>query len=273
MMILRKVLLVLMLVLLPVAIAFANQDNGKDAPYFSRMPSYYINDSSQREYDSHEFVTSDDDDKVRVEGKKYYVEYVPKDENNPPSVLQIIRNYANAILSKGGTVLYTHDNGNLTARMQSNGKEIWLEVSAGSSGGEYSVTIVEKEAMRQDVKASDLLTSLNNNGHVPLYINFDTGKADIKPEHQSVIHEIVSLLTQNPGIRLIVEGHTDNVGDSESNKMLSEERAKAVVNALVQKGISSDRLQAVGYGQEKAVADNSTDDGRAKNRRVELVKR
>ncbi len=272
MMILRKVLLILMLVLLPVAIVFANQDNGKDAPYFSRMPNYYVNDSSQREYDYHEFVTSDDDDKVRIEGKKTYVEYVPKDENNPPSVLQIIRNYANAILSKGGTVLYTHDDGTLTARMQSNGKEIWLEVSAWTSG-EYNVTIVEKEAMRQDVKASDLLFALNNNGHVPLYINFDTGKADIKPEHQSVIQEIVSLLTQNPGIRLIVEGHTDNVGDSESNKVLSEERAKMVVNALVQKGISSERLQAVGYGQEKAVADNSTDDGRAKNRRVELVKR
>ncbi|MDT8903064.1 OmpA family protein [Anaeroselena agilis] len=270
-MILRKVLLVLLAALFPMAVAFANQDNGKDAPYFSRMPNYYVAESSQQEYDSHTFVIPDNE--VKVEGKKYIVEYAPKDENNPPSAIQIIRNYANAAVSKGGKVLYQEaDERILTARMQSGGKQVWLEVVVATSG-EYRVTIVAKEALRQDVKASDLLTALNNNGHVPLYINFDTGKAAVKPEHQSVIDEIAVLLTQNPGLRLIIEGHTDNVGDAAGNKTLSEQRANAVMDALVQKGIAADRLQAVGYGQEKPVADNATDEGRAKNRRVELVKR
>lgn len=268
-MLLRKILFVLLLGLFPVALSLASGDNGKDAPYFSRMPNSHVVENTQKEYDSHLFVTPEGE--VSVEGKKTVVEYGPNDENNPPSAMQIIRNYANAAVSKGGTVLYTNDNGTLTARMQSNGKEVWLEVLSWMSG-EYRVTIIEKEAMRQDVKASDLLTALNTNGHVPLYINFDTGKADIKAEHQMVISEIVALLQQNSGLRLIIEGHTDNVGAPGSNKALSEARAKAVLNALVQQGINADRLQAVGYGPEKAIADNSTADGRAKNRRVELVK-
>ncbi len=266
---LRKILLVTLLILMPTVIAFANQDNGKDAPYFSRMPNSYITESLQQEYSSHIFEIPDSE--VRVEGKKTIVSYACKDENNPPSALQIVRNYANAAVSKGGAVLYMNESGTLMAKMQSNGKEVWLEVLAWESG-EYRVTIVEKEAMRQDVKASDLLTALNNNGHVPLYINFDTGKAVIKPEHQPVINEIAVLLNQSPGLRLTIEGHTDNVGDPSSNKTLSEERAAAVLQAVVQKGIAADRLQAVGYGQEKPIADNASDAGRAKNRRVELVK-
>ena len=269
-MVLLKFFIVAILVLLQAVVVFANQDNGKDAPYFSRMPNSYITDSLQQEYNSHTFVIPDSE--VRVEGKKTVVEYACKDENNPPSKLQIIRNYANATTSKGGTVLYTNDDGTLTAKMQSNGKEVWLEVLAWASG-EYRVTIVEKETMRQDVKASDLLTALNNNGHVSLYINFDTGKAVIKPEHQQVINEVVALLNQTPGLQLTIEGHTDNVGDPSSNKTLSDERANAVLHAVIQKGIAADRLQAVGYGQEKPIADNVSDDGRAKNRRVELVKR
>lgn len=269
-MMIRKILLVLLFGLFPVALALANQDNGKDAPYFSRMPNSHVVENVQKEYDSSLFTTADGE--ISVEGKKTVVEYASNDEDNPPSALQIIRNYANAAVSKGGTVLYTNDGGTLTARMQSNGKEVWLEVLAWNSG-EYRVTIIEKETMRQDVKASDLLSALNANGHVPLYINFETGKAVVKAEHRPIITEIVALLKQNPGMKLIVEGHTDNVGDPGSNKALSEERAKAVRNALIQQGIRSDHLQAVGYGQEKAIADNSTEDGRAKNRRVELVKK
>ncbi|CQR71941.1 Outer membrane porin F precursor [Sporomusa ovata DSM 2662] len=270
-MILRKSLFFFFLVLFPAVSAFAGQDNGKDTPYFSRMPNYYVVESSKQEYDSHTFVIQDGE--ARVEGKKYVVEYAPMDENNPPSAVRIIRNYANAAVSKGGMVLYEEDGERtLTARMQSGGSEIWLEVVVATSG-EYRVTIVAKEALRQEVKASDLLAALNNDGHVPLYINFDTSMANIKPEHQPLIDEIVALLQQNPDLRLRIEGHTDCMGEPAGNKVLSERRAKAVMNTLLQKGIAADRLEAVGCGQEKPVADNATDAGRAKNRRVELVKK
>lgn len=83
----------------------------------------------------------------------------------------------------------------------------------------------------------------------------------------------VSLLKERPNLRIGVEGHTDNTGNPAANKTLSNDRAKAVVEAIAAAGISSNRLDPVGYGQERPIADNRTEEGRAKNRRVELVKR
>ena len=77
------------------------------------------------------------------------------------------------------------------------------------------------------------------------------------------------MLSANPDLKLSVDGHTDNVGNPVSNKTLSEERAKAVVSAIVAKGIGGERLSPSGYGQDKPIGDNKTEEGRAKNRRVE----
>jgi outer membrane protein OmpA-like peptidoglycan-associated protein len=142
-----------------------------------------------------------------------------------------------------------------------------------NDGHDYTLIVVEREAMKQDVTAGDMLNALNKAGHITLYINFDTGKSTIKPESQPVIGQIVSLMKDNPDLKVGVEGHTDNVGDPKKNKILSEDRAKAVVSAIVKQGIDASRLSASGFGQEKPIADNATDEGRAKNRRVELVKK
>ena len=82
----------------------------------------------------------------------------------------------------------------------------------------------------------------------------------------------MKLLKDNPSLNLTVEGHTDNVGTPAYNKKLSEARSRSVVAALTTQGIVPARLKAAGYGQDKPIADNSSDEGRAKNRRVELVK-
>ncbi len=154
--------------------------------------------------------------------------------------------------------------------------EIWVEAYVNpNQGGPYYLTVVEKKAL--EVKASllpaeEMKKELDTKGHVALYINFDFDKADIKPESQPIIDQIVKLLKNNPSLNLTVEGHTDNIGTPPYNKRLSEARAKSVVAALTAQGIEARRLKAAGYGQDKPIADNSTDDGRAKNRRVELVK-
>jgi outer membrane protein OmpA-like peptidoglycan-associated protein len=117
-----------------------------------------------------------------------------------------------------------------------------------------------------------MFEALNRDGHIALYINFDTGKSIIKPESKPIINQIIEMLKSNPDLKIHVEGHTDNVGNPKSNKTLSDERAKAVVREIAAQGIDAQRLNPVGYGQEKPVADNTTEEGRAKNRRVELVK-
>jgi outer membrane protein OmpA-like peptidoglycan-associated protein len=121
-------------------------------------------------------------------------------------------------------------------------------------------------------------------GAVPLYdrmmsdgkfitygITFDVGKSTIKPESMGEINRIVKLMTENDDLKFSVEGHTDATGNAASNQTLSDARSKAVVDKLVETGIAAARLQSAGQGQTSPIADNATDEGRAKNRRVEFV--
>jgi len=131
---------------------------------------------------------------------------------------------------------------------------------------------VEKKMV--EVKAADMAQALATKGSVDLYgIYFDVDKTDIKPDSAKTLEEVANLLKIDLALKLEISGHTDNTGAADHNMTLSAGRAKAVVDALVQKfGIEAARLQAKGYGDTKPVADNATDDGRAKNRRVELKK-
>jgi OOP family OmpA-OmpF porin len=114
--------------------------------------------------------------------------------------------------------------------------------------------------------------ALDKTGRVALYVNFDFAKAALQPDAAPVIAQVVKLLQDNPALKLSIEGHTDNVGGDEYNKKLSSARAAAVA-AVAGQGIAKDRLTSRGFGAENPIADNGSGDGRAKNRRVELVKR
>jgi len=156
--------------------------------------------------------------------------------------------------------------------------QIWVEVYHPweDNSKNYWLTIVEKKALKVKVRlipAEELKRGLDTAGHVALYLNFDTDKTALRPEAQPVIEEIVKLMQGDPTLNLTVEGHTDNAGTPAHNQSLSEGRASAVVTALRSRGIASDRIAARGFGQNKPVASNDSEDGRAKNRRVELVKR
>ena len=252
-----------------------------DTPYFTGMPNYRIYEADDKEFEAWNFYNGKTC--VTVEGRKFHRAYILKEGAKQASELQIVRNYANAIKSMGGTIIF---DGNDAASCAENagyrmviGKvakgsdELWAEIAAWGEGDSYSITVIVKEAMRQDVTASALFEALNREGHVALYINFDTGKATIRPDSQPVIDQVAEMMQTNPGLMLSVEGHTDSVGTPASNRTLSENRAKAVVAALAAKGIDAKRLAAVGWGQDKPVADKQTEEGRAKTRRVELVKK
>jgi K(+)-stimulated pyrophosphate-energized sodium pump len=101
-------------------------------------------------------------------------------------------------------------------------------------------------------------------------LRFDVGSAKLRPESQAKLDDIAGILRTNPNARMTVTGHTDSVGNAEGNRLLSEKRANGVVAELVNKGISKDRIAAEGSGQQYPVADNSTAEGRAQNRRVSV---
>jgi OmpA-OmpF porin, OOP family len=129
--------------------------------------------------------------------------------------------------------------------------------------------------MKQEVAAdaSSLKDEIDKTGRVVVYgIHFDTGDATIQSDSEDTLKHILDLLQRNPELELRVEGHTDNQGTAAGNQALSEKRAQAIVAWLVGQGIPESRLSAKGLGQSKPVADNSTEEGQAKNRRVELAK-
>lgn len=168
-------------------------------------------------------------------------------------------------------------------------RNVWVNLLTNAQGGQYVVAeqavtapadAKPTEEKPADVKAPEapatvdsevLKNELAKDGKIELGIKFVTGKADIDPASKTQIAEIAEYLKAHADIKLEVNGHTDNTGNADANKTLSESRAKAVVNALVADGVPADRLKAQGFGDTQPIADNATDEGKIKNRRVELV--
>jgi len=244
----------------------------KDHPLFTRMKNYYIT-NCEKNFDAVEFTIADGKT-VTVEGDKTVIDYGLKEGFEAPSALQIIRNYGNAVKAVGGTQLYYETGGTFaTFKLVKNNREIWVSVSTYNANTGYQLIVLEKGEMVQEITADAMYDALNKDGFMALYINFDTGKSDIKPESMPIIDQIAALMKAHADLKISIEGHTDNVGTPASNKTLSEQRAKSVMNAVVQKGIAAGQMSAVGWGQDKPIADNRSEDGRAKNRRVEIVKK
>jgi len=123
------------------------------------------------------------------------------------------------------------------------------------------------------ISADELQRKISETGIVSLYLNFETNKSAIRDVDRSQLEQAATMLKNNAQLKLRIEGHTDNVGTAKKNQALSLARAQSVAAALVLQGVAKDRLVAVGMGDTKPLADNASPDGRAKNRRVELVKR
>jgi len=157
------------------------------------------------------------------------------------SALQVLRNYLNAIRKAGGTVVWTEEPlGRGTARLTAGGAETWVAIRAFDQGEGCELVVVEKQAMAQEVTAAEMLDALNRDGRIALSIQFDTGKATIKPESMPIIEQMTALLQGTPALNVSVEGHTDSVGSAAANQALSESRAQAVVAALVERGFPRD---------------------------------
>lgn len=268
--------LMLLLVMATNLYAVVQKDNAacKDHPLVTRMPDSWIHGCDERTFDSYNFATGKGKT-TTVEGHRWTYRYYPQaDLKIKPSEIQIRRNFENAFQKIGATVVGA-DKNKETFKLVKDGKEIWIELWAEFTG-KYGFTIIQKEAMTQDVVANAQVfaNDINTTGHAAIYgIYFDTNKSTIKPESAQAISEIAKLLKSQPGLKVYVVGHTDNVGGVDSNIRLSQSRADAVMKELVGKhGVASSRMRAFGCAQFAPVMSNDTEDGRAKNRRVELVK-
>jgi OmpA-OmpF porin, OOP family len=242
----------------------------KDHPLLSRMKNFVIGDCLSR-YDEVEFILSDEESKM-IEGDRTFISYRMKEGAQQPSPLQIRRNYANAMKTLGATLIREQDS-YASWKLVKGDKEVWVSVQIFNDGNIYELNIVQIAAMVQEVAANAMLEALDKDGFIALYINFDTGKSDLKPEMQGTVDQIVSLLTDNGDLKVSIEGHTDNVGQPAVNKTLSEQRARSIMAAVIKGGVDASRVSAIGWGQERPVADNRSEEGRAKNRRVEIVKK
>lgn len=174
----------------------------------------------------------------------------------------------------GATGFSWHDYDSVVYRIdRPDGRQVWVHarLDTGSAGW----VVVERKDFVQTsalLQADVLKQQLDTVGRVAIQVNFATDKADILPASQPQIDQVRALLQADPSLRLSVEGHTDATGSAENNRTLSKARAQSVVAALTARDIDVARLSAAGFGPDKPVADNATEDGKAKNRRVELVK-
>jgi OmpA-OmpF porin, OOP family len=212
----------------------------------------------------------DADGFLKIEGRFRSQQYTAnKTQAVGPRV--VAREYAEAVKKLGGEAYNEPkgENGDIVFRIPS--QSTWV-ILKDNYDGYYTLVTVEEQTRASTVTASQMADQLKSVGFMALYINFDTNRSDLKDDGQAIVKEIVALLQADPKLRVSVEGHTDNVGQASDNKRLSEARAQAVMKAIIAQGIDAKRLQAAGRGSEMPIADNRLDEGRAKNRRVELVK-
>jgi len=261
-------------------LALAQQDakGCRDHPLFSRMQGYRIVVCQEKEFDAEDFIDPATQQKVTIEGRKFHTEYMTnKPFEGKYSRLQVSRNYTNAITKIGGTAYEKNpkEPSETSMKLIKDGKELWAKLQFNFGANYLYLTIVEKQALAQEVvaDAKTMATDIRASGKVAIYgIYFDFDKADVKPESEPTLKEITKLLQQDAKLKLYVVGHTDNVGGLDYNMKLSQQRAEAVVKELVSKHkAEGSRLKALGVGPAAPVTSNKTEEGRAKNRRVELV--
>jgi outer membrane protein OmpA-like peptidoglycan-associated protein len=242
----------------------------KDLALFDRFPGSHIDSCEHKEFESHEMPVAKDKDgndvTKNIDGEYNYFRY---SNRAGTSATQLFRNYLNAFRQAGWQILYQTSPNFITARK---GDQYIQMVTYDDY---YDVYAVKVQPLKQEVAAdaTAMGNEIDTSGHVAVYgIHFDTGKATIQPDSEETLGQVKQLLESRPDLKLRIEGHTDNVGSRAANQRLSEARASAVVDWLVAHGVDKSRLTAQGFADAKPVEDNGTEEGRAKNRRVELVK-
>jgi OOP family OmpA-OmpF porin len=301
----QRAIVVTFLVCLTVA-AWAQQDaeGSKDHPLIARYPGSFIAEYDQKEFDEYELpvgksVETKDGWKMTTQHMEGKITLIHYEYPQGRSHLEVYRNYQTALQKAGFQEVFKcvdregcgagdlkklgywggWNNHYLLTKLSRGEGDVYAAVNWADGGDNRAVFLGVFEVKPMEgglitVNAAALGNDISRTGHSAVYgIYFDTGKADVKPESDAALGDIAKLLQQNAALKLHVVGHTDNVGQLASNMDLSHRRADAVVKALTTKySIAAARLGAQGVGPLAPVASNDSEDGRSKNRRVELVK-
>ncbi|RVT52251.1 OmpA family protein [Rubrivivax albus] len=276
--------------------AAADVDPGGDHPMIAPYPG---SQRQTRQFDAYtdyrrETGSAKGEPATQVqEGKLTRIRYLnPKGR----STFELMRNYRDALVARGFRVEWACDDrgscgrrlGSVNGMLLGVGKDVryFTGVLRQAGGAAYvsmaftprytDLHVLETATMDSGqvvVDANALGAGLDADGKVTLQgIYFDTGRDTLRPESDAALAQVMLLLQQRPALRLRIVGHTDSTGSAEANLALSQARAARVREALLARGVAANRLEAVGMGPNAPVASNDTEDGRARNRRVELVK-
>ncbi|WP_312356013.1 OmpA family protein [Empedobacter sp.] len=240
--------------------------NGVMTPFEGKLYKTFVSPKQGEEFSQHFFEKSMADYLQSIGAVKVFDGEITKEE---------YERYNKQDPNKGGEgdmgyagqnmkfwVLRTKDKGNVYIQYLSNNAGASLNVLQET---DFKQTITK-------VMADEIAEDLTKNGKSILYINFDVDQAKITQEGDEIVTEIANALKKDNALKISIEGHTDNSGDAKHNKKLSNDRANAVMQKLIALGIDKTRLSAIGYGAEKPLVANDTEENKAKNRRVELVK-
>jgi OmpA-OmpF porin, OOP family len=183
------------------------------------------------------------------------------------STLAFVESYQGTMAKAGWTIVEANhgSDATVTGHYARNGRDVWAYLHMG--GEEYSLRVGDAGA------ENDIARQFARDCHVALYgVLFDFNKATLKPESEGVLQRVLAFARSDASLKLEVQGHTDNVGGEDYNQMLSEARAKSVVAWATEHGVAANRLSFKGYGKTLPVASNDSDEGRARNRRVEIAR-
>lgn len=271
---------------------------GDGFPWLS-PPEGYGGSTRQRDFDMYPFWTGSDFEEV--EGRAW-IARISGDQRKTHSMYELRRNLEAVMAQAGGVLVFDgripkqaaerygndlkstyrdgtgtnwHGYDSLVYRVdRADGRQVWVHARLEYSNAGW--VVMEREGFVQTaalLPADALRRTLEADGRVAIQVNFAVDKADILPDSQPQIDQVLALLEGDPALQLAVEGHTDDTGGAGHNRRLSQARAASVVAALTARGIDAARLTSAGFGSDRPLAGNDSEEGRARNRRVELVRR
>lgn len=240
--------------------------NGIMTPFEGRLYKIYVTNERGEEYSQRYFEKSMEDYLLSVGAVNVFDGEITREEYD---------RYHKQDPNKGndGDIGYGGEEIKFYVIRSKDKGNIYIQFTSNNAGGKLN--ILQEEAFKQTitkVTADDIVKDLSEKGKAILYINFDVDKSNITAEGKEVVTQIAEALQKDKNLKFAIEGHTDNTGDASHNKKLSNDRANAVMDDLIANGIDKSRLTAKGFGAENPLVANDSEENKAKNRRVELVK-